>query len=95
MAWDARVAGKAKKQAENLPQDVKTRFHYLLADLRDNGAVLPHRSHFGKIRGKKDTYHCHLTGGRPTYVACWRLTAKNEIEIIEVYYVGTHENAPY
>jgi hypothetical protein len=95
MSWNVEVTGKAEKQAEKLPDDIRRRFHALVTELWLKGAVLPHRSHFGKIMGKKGVYHCHLAGGHPTYVACWRLTPRNEIEIIEVYYVGTHENAPY
>jgi hypothetical protein len=41
-----------------------------------------------------DKRHCHLIKGRPTYVACWEVKdPKNKI--LEVYYVGTHEKAPY
>jgi hypothetical protein len=36
---------------------------------------------------------CHLKKGRPTYVACWTVDKKNKV--IEVYYAGTHEKAPY
>jgi hypothetical protein len=41
-----------------------------------------------------EKYHCHLKAGRPTYVACWELIDK-KIRILEVYYVGTREKAPY
>jgi mRNA-degrading endonuclease RelE of RelBE toxin-antitoxin system len=95
MAWKVETIGKARKQAKVLPEEIKYRFYDLIVDLQTNGAILNHRPHFGKIKGEKDAFHCHLNKGRPTYVACWRLTAENKIEIIEVYYVGTHENAPY
>jgi hypothetical protein len=42
----------------------------------------------------EDEFHCHLKKGKPTYVACWRIINEFNKEI-EVYYVGTHENAPY
>ncbi|KAF3363225.1 hypothetical protein PHSC3_000243 [Chlamydiales bacterium STE3] len=38
-------------------------------------------------------YHCHLEKERPTYVACWRVYKQEKL--IEVYYAGTHEKAPY
>ena len=38
----------------------------------------------------KDKYHCHLSY---SYVACWNYE-KSGITI-EVYYVGSRENAPY
>ena len=47
---------------------------------------------FGKLSDTK--YHCHLVKGKPTYVACWEIINKS-LRKIEVYYVGTHEIAPY
>lgn len=49
-------------------------------------------SNYGPL--KKDEFHCHLRKGKPTYVACWRVLDK-QVKIMEVYYVGTHEDAPY
>lgn len=43
-------------------------------------------------KGKSSFHHCHLRKGKPTYVACWAVTNENKIE---VFYVGTHEGAPY
>jgi hypothetical protein len=94
MAWIVSITGKTKKQAAKLPKtpnDIYDRFYLLTLDLQNRGAVLPHRPHFSKIRGKKDSYHCHLNKNRPIYVVCWRVVNNT----IEVYYVGTHENAPY
>lgn len=51
---------------------------------------------YSKLHTKKseDKQHCHLIKGNPTYVCCWEVINKQE-RIIEVYYVGTHERAPY
>jgi len=50
--------------------------------------------HFGRLKNwSGEVYHCHLNKGRPTYVAVWRVEAHTVI--VEVIYVGTHENAPY
>ena len=51
---------------------------------------------YGSKTSKKteDKRHCHLIKGRPTYVCCWAIINKQK-KIIEVYYVGTHEKAPY
>lgn len=46
---------------------------------------------YGDLNGN---YHCHLKKGKPTYVACWSVIDK-KLKQIEIYYVGTHENAPY
>ena len=60
-------------------------------------AISPERHNwpnYGKIAGKKNIYHCHLNKGKPRYVAIWKVTDKN-IKLMEVRYVGTHENADY
>jgi mRNA-degrading endonuclease RelE of RelBE toxin-antitoxin system len=92
MDWNVEVTGWVRKQAAKLPNDIRYLFFDLLASLRSR-SILPERPHFGKIEGGKNAYHCHLNKGHPTYVACWQVNKK--IRKIEVYYVGTHENAPY
>ncbi len=77
-----------------MPQVIRKALFALALDLRDNGPVLPGKPHFGKLKGQGETYHCHLKAGRPTYVAVWEVRDKT-IRLIEVTYVGTHENAPY
>jgi hypothetical protein len=42
----------------------------------------------------KETYHCHLNKGMPTYVDVWQVK-KRTICLVEVIYAGTHEKAPY
>lgn len=64
----------------------------LVLDLQKNGPQLRKWTNFGQLG--KDHFHCHLRNGKPTYVACWRILNKT-IKQIEVYYVGTHEGAPY
>lgn len=51
---------------------------------------------YSKLRGtgRKEIHHCHLNRGRPTYVAVWEVLDK-AVRLVEVSYVGTHENAPY
>ena len=61
-------------------------------DITDRGPVRGDWPNFSKLG--KNTYHCHLKKGKPTYVACWRMLDKSK-KVIEVYYVGTHEKAPY
>jgi hypothetical protein len=67
----------------------------LVADLEIRGPCPGDKwSNYSKIVGSKEKHHCHLIKGRPTYVACWEVLDKKQRQI-EVYYVGTHENAPY
>jgi mRNA-degrading endonuclease RelE of RelBE toxin-antitoxin system len=94
MTWDVDLTRNAEKHMEKLPQGIRNNVYFLIAELHAKGYFLPHRSHFGKITGEKDTFHCHLKDGRPTYLACWKAADKT-LKKIEVYYVGTHENAPY
>jgi hypothetical protein len=71
----------------------KVEIDALVVDLKHHGAVVkgwPNYSIINQDRGS--FHHCHLRNGKPTYVACWKVTNENQIE---VFYVGTHEGAPY
>jgi hypothetical protein len=92
--WQVGFSGKATKQFYKLPHEVQLVVSALVAELRVQGPVTPGWKNFGKLRGQGDRYHCHIKSGRPTYVACWGVTDK-KIRILEVYYVGSHEKAPY
>jgi mRNA-degrading endonuclease RelE of RelBE toxin-antitoxin system len=92
--WQVGFTGKAAKQLHKLPKDIQAAVSALTAELQIRGPMLPEWKHFGKLRGQGESFHCHIKSGRPTYVACWEVINKR-IRILEVYYVGTHENAPY
>lgn len=96
MAWTVKVSGKAAKQLDSSPRHVKERFDLLAKELEVSGPLRANWNHFGRLKGEKNQafYHCHIKSGRPTYVVCWEVLGK-EIKLIEVYYVGTHEKAPY
>lgn len=100
--WTAKLARDAKKQYEKLkrsglkkPSIIDT-IDFLLIDLEQNDPALTTWPNYGTIEESKSYifHHCHIRTGRPTYVACWRVT--NEMaKKIEVFYVGSHEDAPY
>lgn len=92
--WQIKAGSKAKKQIEKLPKSVRDAFYLLLADLTAYGPEATRWTNYGKIRGKEDMHHCHLNKGKPRYVAVWKVTDR-EIRLMEVRYVGTHENADY
>ena len=99
--WTVEFTSKAVKQADKLPVRVREALHALVKDLQSYGPSLgllsKNWANFSPLKGRelpKGAYHCHLKKGKPTYVAYWRIENK-EIKIIEVFYVGTHENAPY
>lgn len=89
---------KEKNAKKALPQSIIDILQTLIMDLEQYGPTLGTTSikwhNFGPIAGKKDVYHCHLKKGKPTYVACWCIEDK-KIKLLEIFYVGTHENAPY
>lgn len=97
MKWTVQFSAKAAKQAKRLSIALQATLDLLVEDLRHQGPY-PGEGwpNYGKLNSGKniDKRHCHLKKGKPTYVCCWELLDKR-IKIIEVYYVGTHENAPY
>ena len=82
------IKKKVLKEAEKMPISVQETLAALLDDLREKGPVQPGWLNYGKIG--KDRYHCHLAR---KWVACWYCEYKTVI--IEVYYAGSRENAPY
>lgn len=89
--WTVDLVGKAKKSFKDLPRQTASTLRLFLEELELDGPYRYNWPNFSKL-GEND-YHCHLEKGRPTYVVCWRID-KNK-KIIEVYYAGTHERAPY
>jgi len=82
------IKRKILRAIQKLPQGVQNKFNVLLHDLIDKGPVQPHWPNFSKLAHNQ--YHCHLGYG---WVTCWEQTGNNFI--IEVYYVGSREKAPY
>ena len=96
MNWKVRIQTKVGKKIKKLPISVQSSVLLLMRDLEQNGpATGGGWKNYGKFKGVVgDKRHCHLSKGRPTYVCCWEIIDK-EIKLMEVYYVGTHEKAPY
>ena len=95
--WTVEFSTKAGKQYDKLKVNgsrpsINDVIDFLALDLQKNGPLLPSWPNFGPL--ERDHFHCHLRKGKPTYVACWRILNKTTKQI-EVYYVGTHEGAPY
>ena len=92
--WTVRFTGKVLKQRDKLPEEIADALLVLWTELCMEGPVQPEWPHYGKLKGRKDEYHCHLNKGRPVYVAVWKVYDK-QIRLMEIKYAGTHENAPY
>ena len=96
--WQVFLTSSANRQKKKLPANVIEVLARLIGDLEQGGPIRKEWPHFGALKKGNNipanSYHCHIKSGRPTYVVCW-LVQDKKIQIIEVYYVGTHENAPY
>lgn len=87
--WIVKFTAKAEKQKDKLPKRQRETLIALTQDLRLSGVVLPEWPNYSKLG--ENRYHCHLSH---KWVACWTLEDK-KIKLIEIYYVGSRENAPY
>lgn len=97
MKWNVRLTPKVNKSLKKLSNRVVLKSRLLIRELEATGPSQPAWPNYGKLLGTSqnvDKRHCHLVKRRPTYVICWEVTSKFAQEI-EVYYVGTHEGAPY
>lgn len=97
--WTVLIAPTARRQIKHLPKKVDEAFQLLLMELKKEGPLRANWPHFSSLSKQKklipgNAYHCHIKRGKPTYVACWTIQDK-KIKMMEIFYVGTHENAPY
>ena len=88
MLWTVVYKRKLERNLKKLPMEVQVLFHALVKDLETGGPEQTSWRNYSKLGGNK--YHCHLNY---SYVACW--INENGNLIVEVYYVGSRENAPY
>lgn len=82
------ITNKALKSLKRMPQKQQELFYLLQRDIKNLGPVQPDWPNYSKLG--KISHHCHLS---KSWVAVWRCE-KNSIEV-EVYYVGSREDAPY
>jgi mRNA-degrading endonuclease YafQ of YafQ-DinJ toxin-antitoxin module len=86
--YNVSIKRKVLKNAQKMPEQCKKKLAVLIKALQEKGPLQPNWPNFSKLGSNQ--YHCHLTYH---WVACWSHT-KNTVTI-EVYYVGSRENAPY
>jgi len=87
--WAVAIKRKLLRKIGTLPLNVQMLFADLKMDLETNGPEQPGWMNYSKLG--KNKYHCHLNYH---YAACWQVEADNTLTL-EVYYVGSRENAPY
>ena len=96
--WQVRFSRTAAKQYEKLKlsgqkkPSIRDIVDFLVIELQKDGPQRADWPNYSKL--SKNSYHCHLKKGKPTFVACWQVIDEKN-KYIEVYYVGTHEGAPY
>ena len=88
MKYKVSMKTKCKKALDKMPKAEKLVFAKLIDDLIATGPVQPSYRNYSKLG--KGKYHCHLSYH---WVACWECF--NGEYVIEVYYVGSRESAPY
>ncbi|MDR3088388.1 MAG: hypothetical protein LBU39_01045 [Desulfobulbaceae bacterium] len=86
--YEVIIKRRVQRDAEKMPKGELIKWLNLVDDLAERGPALGDWPNYSKLG--KNEYHCHLSY---RWVACWRHQAET-IEI-EVYYVGSRENAPY
>ena len=82
------LSKQAQKQIDRMPRAIARKLAILIEQLQEKGPFQPQWLNYSKLG--PDSYHCHLSY---SWVACWYWT-KGTLEI-EVYYVGSREDAPY
>lgn len=90
--WECGFSSSAVKSYQRMPQEIKDVVDTLVNEIQALGPFRSNWPHYGKL--KNNEFHCHLTRGRPTYVAVWVIESK-AVKLVKITYVGTHENAPY
>jgi len=88
MAYEVKYKRKVQKQINKLPDKIKQRLFALIADLEDMGPIRHNWPNYSKLGTNQ--HHCHLTR---SWVVCWK--HEKQTIVIEVYYVGSREGAPY
>ncbi len=92
MNWTVELTNRTYRQRDKLPDKIRALLDKLFKEIEISGPIRKNWKNFSRLL--KDEYHCHVKDGNPSYVACWKVVNKKN-QIVEVYYVGTRENAPY
>jgi hypothetical protein len=95
--FSRKASGQMKRFEKEQPK-VYAAATTLAKEIESAGPYRSNWSNFSRLRKDRfipdNAYHCHIKSGKPTYVACWTIEDK-KVKIVEIFYVGTHEKAPY
>ena len=88
MEYEVRISKTALKRIMKAPFRVQILLRELALDLREKGPIRSDWPNFSAL--SSTTYHCHLNY---SWVACW--SWEKGTVLVEVYYAGSREDAPY
>lgn len=86
--YEVIIKRRILRSLQKMPAPIQRKMANLVEDLRERGPIRKDWPNYSRLG--KDQYHCHLSF---SWVACW-YCERNSI-VIEVYYAGSRENAPY
>lgn len=82
------MSSKFERIIREMPRNAQITLKKLVDDIRLSGPAQPGYKNYSKLGS--NTFHCHLAYH---WVACWKNV--EDQYIVEVYYVGSREKAPY
>jgi len=88
MQYEVLIGKRAVKTMAKAQRDVQKLFVQLVKDLETKGPIRTDWHNFAAL--SSTNYHCHLNY---SWVACW-FWEKGTV-LVEVYYAGSREDAPY
>ncbi len=86
--YEVKIKKRVLKKVEKMPLGIQQKLQFLLLDLQEKGPLRFEWPNYSKLGD--GLYHCHLAY---SWVACWQ--CEKDSIIIEVYYAGSREDAPY
>lgn len=96
--WRVYLSSAAVKQKRRMSLKLQMQLDVLEKEIEVAGPVRKNWSHYRPLVKRAGiptgSHHCHIKSGKPTYVVCWYVVDVKQ-KIVEIFYVGTHENAPY
>lgn len=87
-SYKVKILKKAEKSLKKMPLEEQKKLYLLIEDIKKKGAIQKEWKNFSSLGN--DKYHCHLS---LHWVACWKWEKGSFL--VEVYYAGSREKAPY
>jgi mRNA-degrading endonuclease RelE of RelBE toxin-antitoxin system len=92
--WQVDFCGKAEKQMEKLPPDIRDIVFYLKYRMEHDGPERTEWRNYGIIVNARDVHHCHLSNNSPRYVAVCKVRSRDE-QVIEIRFIGPYGSVDY